>query len=81
MPLDFTIWEMVKQKSTKQEEKMIKNKTETRQEFQARLRKVGMRLGAPYLSKVWNEMKIRFKKCHDAGGGHFDEGGFAKNVL
>jgi hypothetical protein len=76
MPLDFTIWRALLYRLRRQEEK-IKGR-ETLGAFKARLRRTAMRLPEDFFDRVWGEWRRRLRRCHEAGGGHFEGGHLVK---
>ena len=65
MPLDYSIWRRIVQKSL---DEAPPRRTETKEEFLARLRKIATSLSKPYIKKVIAEMKPRLAALKDARG-------------
>ncbi len=78
--LDYTIWATVEKLMRKQERNM-KEKHETRQQFINRLDRTAKGLSAAFINNAIDNLKERCQRLHKAKGGLFQEGGRKKRPL
>ena len=71
-PLDYRIWHEVNRRMRETEKKWTK-KTETREQYLARLRKTAKAIPAAFVNSAVGDLARRCKLVIKAKGGHFEE--------
>ena len=72
---DFALWQEVCSRMRRQEKMWRPSKTESRQQYLARLSRTAKRLPASFINRSIKDMKRRCQRLAAAKGGHFEEGG------
>ena len=72
---DYALWHEVNRRMRLCEQKWAKDKTETRKQYLARLRRTALRLPGAFARSSTANMKVRCQRLIEAKGHHFEEGG------
>ena len=72
---DYALWKQVNAVMRRQEARFHRSKRETRAQFIERLKRAARGLTATFINKSIGDMVWRCKRCYEAQGGHFEEGG------
>ena len=72
---DYALWSEINRRMRACKARWAPGRTETRNQFLARLRRTALRLPAHFVTASIGDMRRRCRLLHAAGGGHFEEGG------
>ena len=76
--LNYAIWKEVNRRLRNPEKSWPQNTTETRAQYQARLRRTAKNLPPVFIDKSVGDMRRRCQRLLAAQGGFFEEGGKGK---
>ena len=72
---DYALWKQVNAVMRRQEARFHRSKRETRVQFIERLKRAARGLTTTFINNSIGDMVWRCKRCYEAQGGHFEEGG------
>ena len=72
---DYALWSEINRRMRAAEAKWPKDRTESRKQYIARLRRTALSLPEAFVNKSISNMQQRCQSLHAARGGHFEEGG------